>query len=249
MTDATPVVSLDTVDKLRQFDSPTIANVIELFDWRPRNDGFMDGRIESCFPEMPPMVGFAATACFRSAAPPPATDIYGTVDAQLAAIEEDPRPMVMVFQDLDDPPVGATFGEVMCSSYRAFGAVGLVTSGGGRDLAQVRELQFPAFTGSTIVSHAYCHLLHLGAPVRVGGLLVAPGDLLHGDANGVLAVPAEIAAGVAELAEEFTETERIIMDYVKGTARVTVAGYRQRMAQFQQALQGLREKAASLISK
>jgi hypothetical protein len=50
----------------------------------------------------------------------------------------------MVFQDLDDPPVGATFGEVMCSVYQAYGSVGLVTSGGGRDLLQVEALDvFP----------------------------------------------------------------------------------------------------------
>ncbi|MBA3572466.1 MAG: RraA family protein, partial [Pyrinomonadaceae bacterium] len=61
-------------------------------------------------------------------------------------------PGVVVFQDLDDPPVGATFGEIMCSVYRAFGAAGLITSGGGRDLAQVRALGFPVFVGSTICS-------------------------------------------------------------------------------------------------
>ena len=132
----------------------------------------------------------------------------------------------------------------MCSSYRAFGAVGLITSGGGRDLEQVRNLQFPVFTGATIVSHAYCHLLDLGVPVRVGGLMVSPGDLLHGDANGVISIPKGIAAGVAALAEPFTEAERIIMDYVKETDRPTVAGYRERMARFKQAIESLRKQAA-----
>ena len=76
-----------------------------------------------------------------------------------------PGPAVVVFQDLDDPPVGATFGEVMCSVYKAFGSTGLVTSGGGRDLDQVRALEYPVFTGATICSHAYCHILHIGLPV------------------------------------------------------------------------------------
>ena len=58
MADISPKV----LEKLRRFDTPTICNVIELFDVRPYNTGYMDGRIESCFPEMPPMVGFAATA-------------------------------------------------------------------------------------------------------------------------------------------------------------------------------------------
>jgi hypothetical protein len=63
-------VSKETLTKLARFDSPTICNVIELFDIRPRNRGYMDGRIKSSFPELPPIVGFACTAAFRSDAPP-----------------------------------------------------------------------------------------------------------------------------------------------------------------------------------
>ncbi len=48
--------------------------------------------------------------------------------------------------------------------------IGLITSGGGRDLLQVRQLDYPVFTASTICAHAYCHILHIGLPVRVGGL-------------------------------------------------------------------------------
>ncbi len=56
----------ETLTKLRKFDSPTICNIIELFDIRPSNVGFMDAHIAAFFPEMPPMVGYAATATFRS---------------------------------------------------------------------------------------------------------------------------------------------------------------------------------------
>ena len=63
-------ISLETLKKLGAYDTPTICNVIELFDIRPRNTGFMDARIGAAFPELPPMVGFASTAAFRSDAPP-----------------------------------------------------------------------------------------------------------------------------------------------------------------------------------
>ena len=56
-------ITAATLDKLRQFDTPTICNVIELFDVIPRNRGYMDGRIKSCFPELPPMVGFCLHDC------------------------------------------------------------------------------------------------------------------------------------------------------------------------------------------
>ncbi|MEX0978958.1 MAG: RraA family protein, partial [Pirellulales bacterium] len=178
-------ISSETLKRLGQFDTPTICNVIELFDVRPRDAGFMNHSIQANFPEMPPMVGLASTAAFRSGAAPGKGDAYGSMDQQVESFAALGGPAVVVFQDIDDEPVGATFGEVMCSTYKGFGSVGLITSGGGRDLLQVKALDYPVFTGSTICSHAYCHILHVGLPVRVGGLAVNTGDLLHGDANGV----------------------------------------------------------------
>ena len=188
-------ITADTLKRLAQFDTPTICNVIELFDVRPRNAGFMNAQIKANFPEMPPMVGFASTASFRSGALPGKGDAYGSMEQQVEGFAELPGPAVVVFQDLDDPAVGATFGEVMCSTYKGFGSVGLITSGGGRDLLQVKALDYPVFTGSTICSHAYCHILHIGLPVRVGGLVVDQGDLLHGDANGVTNIPLDNRRG------------------------------------------------------
>jgi regulator of RNase E activity RraA len=148
---------------------------------------------------------------------------------------------VVVFQDLDDPPVGATFGEVMCSTYQAFGAAGLITSGGGRDLLQVQALGFPVFTGATICSHADCHLLHIGLPVRVAGLTVQTGELLHGDANGVTQIPREIAAEVADIADEFVAAEAIVLEYVRGPGPKTIAEFASRSAAMSEAITALRK--------
>jgi len=216
-------ITKDTLATLARFDTPTICNLIELFDIRPRNRGYMDGRIKCNFPEFPPIVGFASTASFRSDAPPMGGDAYGSVNKQLEHFAKLPGPPMIVFQDLDDPPAAAVFGEVMCSTYKAFGAVGLVTNGAGRDLEQVRALKFPVFTGSTICSHGYCHLLHLGLPVRVGGLMVNHGELLHADVNGVTNIPIEIATEVADIAGEFVAAEETIMKYVKSPGEKSAA--------------------------
>ncbi|MBW3600740.1 MAG: RraA family protein, partial [Planctomycetes bacterium] len=135
-------ISAATLEKLASFDTPTICNIIELFHIRPCNYGYMNASIKSNFPEMPPMVGFAATACFRSDCPPLGGDAYGSIQKQLDQFTQLPGPAVVVFQDLDDPPVAATFGEVMCSTYKSFGSTGLITSGAGRDLEQVRALGY-----------------------------------------------------------------------------------------------------------
>src|SRR5882672_10252234 len=89
------------LELLRKFDTPTVCNVIELFDIRPRTAGYMDARIKSCFPEMPPMVGYATTATFRSAAAPRGGDVYAGIQQQIESLPQIPGPHVVIFQDLD----------------------------------------------------------------------------------------------------------------------------------------------------
>jgi len=151
---------------------------------------------------------------------------------------------VIAIQDVDDPPAAAVFGEVMCSTYRAFGAAGLVTSGAGRDLEQVRALGFPVFTGSTICSHGYCHLLHLGEPIRLGGLVVQTGDLLHGDANGVTNIPHAIATQVADAAAEFVAAEKDLLDYMQGSAEKSAARAAELLQELAAATSALRKRLA-----
>jgi 4-hydroxy-4-methyl-2-oxoglutarate aldolase len=236
-------LSLSTLKKLSQYDTPTICNVIELFEIRPNTDGYMDGRIQAAFPEMPPMVGFAATATFRSATPP-GKSTYVTLESHVELFTRLPGPVVVVFQDLDDPPVGATFGEVMCSTYKAFGSVGLITSGGGRDLLQVKALGYPVFSGSTICSHAFCQTLDVGAPVRVGGLVVQTGDLLHGDANGVTSIPMELASEVADVAVEFVAAENHVLDYVKASGAKDVGALGAKRVAMSEAMAALRRRVS-----
>lgn len=236
------MIAPETLEKLKQIDTPTLCNVIELFDVIPRNQGFMDARIRCQFPSLPPMVGFAATASFRSDQPPPQGDAYGSMEKQIEQFAELPGPAVVVFQDLDDPAVSATFGEVMCTTYKTFGSTGLITSGAARDLLQVEPLEYPVFSNGTICSHAYCHILHLGLPVRVGGLTVSEGDLLHGDANGVARVPMEIADEIPHAAAEFTEAEQIVLEYLNGEGEKTPQEFAQRRKAFQAAAAELRKR-------
>ena len=200
---------------LRKYDTPTVCNVIELFDAIPRTSGYMDARITACFPHLPPMVGYAVTATFRAGAPPRAGDVYSGLDKQVRLLTGLPGPKVVVFQDLDDPATAATFGEVMATTYQAFGCVGLITSGAGRDLDQVQALSFPCFTGGTICSHGYCQIVELSVPVRVGGVWVNPGDLLHGDRNGVAVVPHALAAAAAEGCAGMADAEAVVLDYLR----------------------------------
>lgn len=214
---------------LRRYDTPTICNVIELFDVRPRHAGYMDSRIRACFPELPPIVGYASTATIRCAFPRGETSSYKSLDEQARAFQDLPGPAIVVFQDLDDPAAAATFGEIMCATYQAFGAQGLITSGAARDLEQVRRLRFAAFSNGAICSHGYSHILSIHEPVRVGGIAIFTGDLLHADANGVTTIPLEIASEVAQAAEEYVAAEAVVLDHLKTGDRdiVQYSGARQ----------------------
>jgi regulator of RNase E activity RraA len=170
------------------------------------------------------MVGFATTATFRAAAPPRGGDTYMGLGAQVEKLAALPGPKVVVFQDLDDPAVAATFGEIMATTYKAFGCVGLITSGAGRDLEQVEPLRFPCFTAGTICSHGYTQIVELDVPVRVGGVWINPGDLLHGDRNGVTTVPRELAGLVAEGCAGFMAAEAVVLDYLKA-GNISASGY------------------------
>jgi hypothetical protein len=88
----------------RKYDTPTVCNVVELFGLGPRHSGHMDARIPACYPKLPPMVGLASTATFRSAAPPRAGNVYSGLAQQVASFGQLPAPAVVVFQDHDNPP-------------------------------------------------------------------------------------------------------------------------------------------------
>ncbi|MCH8830183.1 MAG: RraA family protein [Planctomycetes bacterium] len=201
--------------ELTKFDTPTVCNVIELWDFRPRNTGYMNDTIKACFPKMPPMVGYAVTSTFRSMAPPQSGDVYAGMVEQVESFAKMPGPPLIVYQDLDEPTASATFGEVMCTTYKSFGARGLITSGTGRDLDQVEAIDFPCFTNGSMCAHGYCHTLAVNVPVTVGGLCVNPGDLLHGDLNGVTTIPHELASEIAGACKELMTAEDIVLDYVK----------------------------------
>ena len=240
-------IDREYIDILRKHDSPTVCNVIELFEIRPATEGFLDHSIRALFPELPPMVGHAVTMKFKSSEPyaeaPPYNDIATHVQALLAV----PAPRVFVTQDLDDGEVGASFGELVASTYMAFGCVGMVMSGGARDSVAVRKRKLPVFARSQNVSHGYPQCLALNVPVEVGGVTINPGDLLHGDADGVVTIPVDLASEIALMCEEFVAAEREWLDYVD-SGDATPEGVRDVVARYgrfqKQAREEIRRKLA-----
>jgi 4-hydroxy-4-methyl-2-oxoglutarate aldolase len=199
------------IEALRLWPTPAIANAIETFQVRPNGEGFMLG-IRCLFPELGPLVGYAATATIRAAAPG-GPDSRRAMAAHWRNIAAQPAPRVAVIQDLDDPPAfGSFWGEVNANIHRALGCAGVVTNGGVRDLEEVHALGFQFYAAAVIPSHAWVHLVSAGGEVEVGGLKVRDGDLIHADRHGVVTIPHEIAREVPRAAAEVEKRERRIIE-------------------------------------
>jgi regulator of RNase E activity RraA len=206
-------IAKETFEALRKLSTPTVANAIELFNLRPRNEGYLSPDIRCLFPELGVMVGHAVT--LRFAAEQPASK-PGSRYESWKYILETPEPRVLVLQDLDQPPgAGAFVGEVMATIHQRLGCCGAVTNGCVRDLDEVRVLGFHFFAAGVCVSHAYVHLVDFGTPVKVGGMIVRTGDLIHADKHGVLVVPKEVASKIPEAAAQVAEREQRLIGHCK----------------------------------
>ena len=208
-------LSREELEALRRINTPTISNAIETFNLRRRNEGFMSPEVRCLFPDLGVMVGYAVTARIMAERPP--------ADGQQASrfdywdyILTMPAPRIAVIEDLDHPPaIGSFWGEVNGNIHRALGCVGTITNGGVRDLDEVHALGFHFFAAEVIVSHAYIHLVDFGGPVKVGRLVVDPGDLIHADKHGAIIIPHEIAREVAAAAAMVDASERQVIDHCK----------------------------------
>ena len=205
------------LEALLRYDTPTIANAIELFDVRPRDSGFMRPEIRSIFPGMGVMAGYAVTGKIRAVGQPKKNEVASNFD-WWDYILRAPAPRIVVLEDLDDPPaVGSFWGEVQSNIHKALGCAGTVTNGGVRDLNEVEPLGFQFFAQHVIVSHAYVRLVEFGVPVKVGGLTITTGDVLHADRHGVHLIPPEIAHDLPAAVDRIYARERCIIDYCKSS--------------------------------
>ena len=199
------------LEALKRYDSPTLANAIELFDVRPRDEGYMGHEVRCLFPDLGVMVGYAATATMRARG-------AGASDPEplTSHVQSVPGPRIVVVQDLDDEPAhGALWGEVMATTFTALDCLGTVTNGSVRDLDEAHTIGFRFFAPAVTVSHGYARVEDVGEPVRVGGLTVRPGDLLHADKHGVLLIPHEIAAELPAVADRVIAAEQEFIGWIR----------------------------------
>jgi 4-hydroxy-4-methyl-2-oxoglutarate aldolase len=221
-----PRLTPDQLAALAAIDSPTVANAIERFRVRRRVDGYADRDLRCAFPHLGTMAGYAVT-CTADSTKEGRADGAGLIGLW-SALEAAPRPAVLVIKDVGpDPRRGCHMGEIMATTAKALGAVGCVSDGGLRDVREVEALGgFHYFCPGFVVSHGQPVILDVNVPVEVHGLSIEPGDLLHGDVNGLLVVPEAISADVAAACAEVRREERALLDLIT-TPGFTVEKLRQ----------------------
>jgi 4-hydroxy-4-methyl-2-oxoglutarate aldolase len=209
-------LSSEDLDALRSFDTCTVSNAIEAFGVRLRNTGFADDSIRCMFPDIKPVVGYAATARLRCGDPPMVGGIYHERKDWWTNILQVPPPRMVVLEDTDAPPEdGGFLDSIHAAILRALGCVAYVTNGTVRNLPYVHDLGVQLFAGGVSVSHAYAHMFDLSAVVNVGGLEVKQGDLLHGDRHGILKIPKEVAARIPAVAAQMEKSTQKILDFCR----------------------------------
>lgn len=192
------------ISQFCRLSTPVVASAIETFRVRLPNTGFCDSTVRCIFEDRLPIAGYAATARIRTSNPAMEGHGYSYERTDWwSHILSIPAPRVVVIEDADKPAgLGAFIGEVNANILLALGCVALVTNGAVRDLDEVRTTAFQMFASNVSVSHAYAHIFDFGGPAVVGGLTIRPGELVHGDLNGVQTVPLEIAGQVPSMAQK-----------------------------------------------
>ena len=98
--------------------------------------------------------------------------------------------------------------------------MGLVTDMGNRDINGIRKNApgFQVFSPGCVVSHGYGVYMDVNVTVAICGLTIRPGDLLHGDENGLLTVPIEVAEPALARAREIRKAEKEFFDFLRGSS-------------------------------
>lgn len=202
--------TLADLEVLRQWDTPTICNGLELIVPERRAIGFTVEPMVAADRSLPPMIGVARVGMIRAREAP-----HGQVASRLDwydYVADAPFPSVVLLQDLDDRPgYGAWWGEVHSTVHKALGALGCVTNGSFRDC----DMLAPGFQiiGSRIgPSHAHVHLVDFGKPVNILGMNAAHDDVIHADFHGAVVIPAEAVRKLPDAIALVARREQVILD-------------------------------------
>ena len=203
--------------ELRKIDTPTITNAVATYPdaetclalygpWA--EDWYTDSSIRCIYPELGPAVGHAVTCVYGlpDASSPSQLTFMDVIDA----LDAMPKPTILVIQQAFPPELRTKVGlagEIMVTSMKAIGCVGLLSDGPSRDVDAIRKLDFQMLLGGVTAGHGDMEVKAVNVPVSVAGMDVEPGELIHMDENGAVKFPADHAKVVLDNAQAILADE------------------------------------------
>jgi len=208
----------EAVAKLKQVSTATLTSQLNK---RGLRNTFMAG----IYPLRPDLrlVGYAFTLRYIPAREDLADELYdNTKNVQRLAVEAIGEGDVLVIDARNQADQGATLGNILGTRVKVRGAVGIVTDGALRDTPAFQELALPSYiraphATTSFVAH---HPVEMQVPIGCGGVAVIPGDVIVGDAEGVVVIPAKMAESVAHDAYEQEIREEFFQQKVAGGASI-----------------------------
>ncbi len=202
------------LQKLAEWDTPTICNGLELLVPERRAVGFTVEPMVAVDRSFKPIVGLARTGMIRAKEPP-----RGAIPERAAWYEYVDAggglPTIAVLQDVDDRPgYGAFWGEVQTTVHKGLGVLGCVTNGSFRDLDMLAP-GFQIVGGRIGPSHAHVHLVDLKCQVNIFGMLVGHDDVIHADFHGAVVIPADCVKKLPDAIDLCTRREKVILDMAR----------------------------------
>ena len=204
------------MQQLRKFDTATVCNVIatypgsdiclRLYDaWH--GEYYTDRTLHCMYPEMGPICGYAATAWYSEASPSYTALDRWTLPDHVAATA---KPTILIAKQTYPPELrnlSGLFGGNMTIQFKAQGVIGIVTDGPMRDFEEIKPMKVQYLATGLTSGHGNIALRGANIPVKVAGMAVSPGDIIHMDICGAAKFPASKLAKVLENATELSRRE------------------------------------------
>ena len=206
----------EILEQLKSVDTPTITNAVATYPNDPNclalynpwtENWYTDNTIKCMYPEMGATVGYAVTCVYGL--PDPNYSGVTFMDV-IDALEASPKPSILVFEqrfpDEISSKVGLS-GENMTAAMIAMGCVGAISNGPSRDIDAIRPMNFQYMLGGVSAGHGAMAVHAVNVPVSVGGMDVAPGEIIHMDENGACKFPSDKLEMVHENVEKIRSSD------------------------------------------
>ena len=211
--------------ELKRWNTPTIYNGWEQITKHDvARTGINIEDLRDFMPQMGSMVGYAVTVIFEPSNPEHTVngaEKWSEYRKYIAGVE---GPKIVVIQDMDKPAtIGSFWGEVNSNIHRSLGCVGTITDGAVRDIDEMTNAGFKALARRFCVGHAHGTPIRWNCEVEVFGQKIQPGQLIHADKHGFLAIPDEDQERLLEAARfmDSNECKSVIAAAREGSGKST----------------------------